>query len=446
LIDSLNKLLDMMQALGAVRFYAKRLAANDNSKNQIYLGGGFGALNILPHAPVTSDETVIAGSVRRRDKADMRFFWVDETGPSPAPDAQLILYPKYPEVRMSGFLRGAEHAPADLMRSRGLGRVLFLGICGDGRILGYAAGSDHPVVAGLDNAGFVEQAGVFLDLTPLRAGIGNSREALIAALTAIHNKGWIPSQKIGRSGFPEPYSALNGGGYTLEAELGISPNGYSEPDFLGWEVKQYGVSDFTNYRPKSPVTLMTPEPTGGIYRDGVEGFLREFGYADKNGREDRINFGGIYRVGGDFHADTGLALQITGFDAAECKINDLDGALVLLDVRDRIAASWGLRGLIDHWNRKHAKAVYVPSLSRKLPPQYQYGSIIQLCEETDFLLFLTAVSRGAVYYDPAIKMESASTARPAVKRRSQFRVAHPVVGKLYRRDATIALNLPLEAQ
>jgi hypothetical protein len=77
----------MMQAQGAVRFYAKRLAANDNSKNQIYLGGGFGALNILPHAPVTSDETVIAGSVRRRDKANMQFFWVDETGPSPAPDA-----------------------------------------------------------------------------------------------------------------------------------------------------------------------------------------------------------------------------------------------------------------------------------------------------------------------------------------------------------------------
>ena len=132
-----------------------------------------------------------------------------------------------------------------------------------------------------------------------------------------------------------------------------SPNGYSEPDFLGWEVKQYGVSDFIKYRPKSPVTLMTPEPTGGIYRDGVEAFLREFGYPDKTGRADRINFGGVYRAGGDFHPDTGLALRITGFDPTTGKITDLDGALVLLDVRDRIAASWGLRGLMDHWNRKH---------------------------------------------------------------------------------------------
>lgn len=430
----------MMQAQGAVRFYAKRLAANDNSKNQVYLGGGFGALNILPHAPVTSDETVIAGSIRQRDKADVRFFWIDETGSALAPDAQLILYPKYPEVRMSGFLRGAERAPADLMRSRDPGRVLFLGICGDGRILGYAAASDHPVIAGLDAAGITEQAGVFLDLTPLRAGVGNSREALIAALRAIHLKGWIQSQKIGRSGLPEPYSALNGGGYTLEAELGISPNGYSEPDFLGWEVKQYGVSDFTNYRPKSPVTLMTPEPTGGIYRDGVEAFLREFGYADKTGRPDRINFGGVYRAGGDFHPDTGLALRITGFDPTTGKITNLDGALVLLDVRDRIAASWGLRGLMDHWNRKHAKAVYVPSLSRNPPPGYRYGSIVQLCEETDFLLFLLAVAHGAIYYDPGIKMEGAATARPAVKRRSQFRVAHQSIGELYRNHADLELS------
>ena len=53
---------------------------------------------------------------------------------------------------------------------------------------------------------------------------------------------------------------------TLEAELGITPNGYAEPDFMGWEVKQYGVTDFIAIRPRSPVTLMTPEPTGGIYR------------------------------------------------------------------------------------------------------------------------------------------------------------------------------------
>ena len=148
----------------------------------------------------------------------------------------------------------------------------------------------------------------------------------------------------------------------------------------------------------------------------------------------------MYRAGGDFHPDTGLALRITGFDPTTGKITDLDGALVLLDVRDRIAASWGLRGLMDHWNRKHAKAVYVPSLARNPPPEYRYASIVQLCEETDFLLFLSAVARGAVYYDPAIKMKGAATARLAIKRRSQFRGAHQVIGSLYRRAENVSVG------
>ncbi len=432
MIDSLTKLLGLMQAQGAIRFYAKRLSPNDNSKNQVYLGGGFGALNVLPHASVTTDEKMRAGSVRRRDKADLQFFWIDETGLSPAPDAQLILYPKYPEVRMSGFLRGAQRAPSDLMRSRDEGRVLFLGVVADGRIFGYATGADDPVSRDLAAAGPIEQTGVFLDLTPLRAGAGNSRDALIAVLRTIYLKEWIPSQKLGPDGQPHPYAARNGGGYTLEAELGISPNGYSEPDYLGWEVKQFGVSDFTNYRAKSPVTLMTPEPTGGLYRDeGVEAFLRKYGYPDKSGKQGRINFGGVYRAGGAHHADTGLAMRILGFDADAGKITDLDGGIAMVDNHDRIAAFWGLRGLMDHWNRKHAKAVYVPSLARNPPPEYRYGSRPKLCEGTDFVLLIRAMATGAVYLDPAVKMENADSDRPAIKRRNQFRVAHAALGDLY---------------
>lgn len=106
LTNPVSGLLDQMADHGATKFYAKRLAPNDNSKNQVYLGGGFGALNIIPHGEVESDDTVRAGAVRDRAKAKVSFFWIDPEGLAPAPDAQLILYPKYPEVRMSGFLRG----------------------------------------------------------------------------------------------------------------------------------------------------------------------------------------------------------------------------------------------------------------------------------------------------------------------------------------------------
>lgn len=442
LITPLSRLLDRMAAHGAARFYAKRLAPNDNSKNQVYLGGGFGALNIIPHGPIEGDETSRAGSVRERAKAMVRFFWLDDEGMAPAPDAQLILYPKYPEVRMSGFLRGAERAPNALMRSRDEGRVLFFGICPDGRVLGHVVASDDPVARAFNYAApGLNPIGVFLDLEKLRQDGTDPKEALLAALRRIHNKGWIQSQKMGRAGVPEPYSARNGGGYTLEAELGISPNGYADPDFMGWEVKQYGVSDFTSYRAKSPVTLMTPEPTGGLYRDeGVTAFLHRYGYADRSGKPDRINFGGIYAANRGFHPDTGLMLRLSGFDAATGKITDLDGSVVLLDRDDNIAASWGFRGIISHWNRKHAKAVYVPSLMQFPPPEYSYGAVVYLCEGTDVLLLLAAVSTGSVYYDPGIKIEAAGTTKPVIKRRSQFRVRHDDLNALYKSLKNVLLT------
>ncbi len=91
---------------------------------------------------------------------------------------------------------------------------------------------------------------------------------------------------------------------------------------------------------------MIPEPTGGIYRDeGVEVFLRRFGYPDKAGKPGRINFGGIYTSDRDFHADTGLALRMTGFDAATAKITDVDGAILLVDRDETVVASWGFKGM-----------------------------------------------------------------------------------------------------
>lgn len=64
--------------------------------------------------------------------------------------------------------------------------------------------------------------------------------------------------------------------------------------------------------------------------------------------------------------------------------------------------------------------------------QYRFGSRVRLGTGTDFLLFLDAVSVGAVYYDPGITMENASTAHPKIKRRSQFRIKSAQIPLLYR--------------
>jgi hypothetical protein len=439
MIETLSGLLALMKSHGAKRFYAKKLAPNDNSKNQVYLGGDFSALNIIPHGHVYTDGDELAGSKRDRAKAGISFSWVDENGRYDSPNAQLILYPKYPEVRMSGFLKGCRNGPSDVMTVRDEGRVLFLGITSDGQVLGYAAGPDHPLARAIHARADLHETGVFLEIPP-EPEAGDTRAQLLAKLTEIYRKHWIPSQKLGPDGLPHPYKARNGGGYTLEAELGITPNGYSEPDYLGWEVKQYGVGDFEGFRPKSPVTLMTPEPTGGIYRtEGVASFLRRYGYADKSGKADRVNFGGVYACGKDFHADTGLRLELEGYNAETGKITDMNGGIALLSRQDEIAALWRFTGMMDHWNRKHAQAAYVPSLFRTPPPEYSYGPRVLLCEQTDFSLFLKAVSDGVVYYDPGIKMEQASSTSPAIKRRSQFRVKHNQLVQMYHGYETVEL-------
>ncbi len=441
MIDSVSQLVRLMASFGATRFYAKKLAPNDNSKNQVYLGGNFSALNIIPYRDIYTDGNTLAGSRRDRAKADVSFYWIDGNGKYKAPDAQLILYPKYPEVRMSGFLKGCKKAPSEIMRVRDEGRVLFLGITHDGEVLGYAAAQDDQLSKEVYANTAWEQAGVFLEIPPNADQKQDTKTQLLEALQRIYEKHWIMSQKLNADGVPQLYKARNGGGYTLEAELGIKPNGYAEPDYLGWEVKQYGVADFTKFCPKSPVTLMTPEPTGGLYKDqGITDFMHRFGYADKSGKEDRINFGGVYACNKSYHKDTGLRLSLNGYDADSGKITDMDGGLTLLSRDDEVAALWGFTGIMKHWNRKHAQAAYMPSLFRTPPPEYSYGHKVLLCEETDFSLFLKAVASGVVYYDPAIKMENAASDKPQIKRRSQFRIKHSHLTDMYHRNETVVLQ------
>jgi hypothetical protein len=168
--------------------------------------------------------------------------------------------------------------------------------------------------------------------------------------------------------------------------------------------------------------------------------MTRYAYADKSGKEDRMNFGGVYACGRDFHPETGLRLVLEGYDTDSGKITDMTGGIALHDRDDRPAAIWRFGGLLEHWNRKHAKAAYMPSLFRTPPPEYAYGPKLLLCEQTDFTLFLKAVAGGTVYYDPAIKAEQASSAAPAIKRRSQFRIRHDELGQMYHRTESVQLG------
>ena len=429
----LQNLKSVFADSGCEKIYVKNLAANDNSKNQVYLGGSFEILNILPITEIVNEE---AGEwEKERFKAKIDFSWISEEGQIfPAPKSQLILYPKYPEVRFSGFLMGCENAPSELMTARLPDRLLFFSISDRGKILGYVAAPDSQIADEFSAEKVSAQHGIFkvIELPSVR----DSRARLIHELLRIHEKGWIRSKRLDRNGEILSCESSNCGGYTLEAELGITPNGYSEPDFLGWEIKQFGVRNFSRVS-SSVITLMTPEPTAGIYKsEGAEAFLRKYGYADRNGREDRINFGGIHKAGLR-QPTTALEMQLIGFDRESGKIRNADGRIALVDCAGNETASWSFSSMLLHWNRKHNQACYVPSCSVKEPErQYQYGSNIILGSGTDFQLFLQQMDLGNIYYDPGIKMENASS-RPIIKKRSQFRIKSLYLKNLYKENTVL---------
>jgi hypothetical protein len=434
-----DQLLAVMRDRGARRMVAKRLAANDNSKNQIYLGGDYTAIQVLPFENLHEDASVAGGSKNARMKADVALNWIDSRGGMKrAKGANLILYPKYPEVRLSGMLKGVrDRAPAEVIAPRAEGRWLFLGINAEGSVLAFACQHDAPCAKWAEEAvtaGRATQVGVFYEFLIPKAG----REDLMVALRRISDLGWIGSKRLDKDGRTLPCNAQNCGGYTLEAELGIRPNGRSDPDYDGWEVKQFDVTDLL--KPKGGrVTLMTPEPDGGLYADaGAEDFLRKFGYADRGGIVDRINFGGMHRFG-IRHDLTKLQMALTGWDAAKGTMTDLAGGIELIDVEGGIAARWSFESLLNHWKRKHAKAVYVPSNCDKEPRRYRYGAKVFTGVGTDFPLLLAAFARGAAFYDPGIKLVNAST-KPELKRRSQFRIAVKDLGALY--ETTAWTELP----
>lgn len=426
---SLFEVFQLMKGQGAEKVYAKLLAPNDNSKNQVYLGGDFGLLSVLP-----SRDPVASGSGSHKTpifKAAVSLDWLDDAGSRHnAPNAQLILYPQYPEVRLSGFLLGADWAPSEVMTQRDAGRLLVLGIGRSQTILAYAAPSESIAAAAFDSAPRVTEVGVLVQLQTSGTRQQDPKTRLLESLCRIATKGWIDPWRLGANGQTLDCNGPNCVGVTLESELGITSNGRSEPDFDGWEVKAHTVTSFESTA-ATVLTLMTPEPTIGFYVDeGVEEFVRKYGYPDVSGKPDRLNFGGIHRVGEET-ARTKLRMELRGFDADTGTMIDASGSLALLDVNDNVAAGWDFAGLLSHWKRKHSQAVFVPAIKRHgADVMYSYSSRVALGVGTDYIRFLDGLASKAVYYDPGIKLENASTI-PRTKRRSQFRISSKRLDALY---------------
>lgn len=480
---SVNNLINLFCDKGVTRIYYKLLSPNDNSKNQPYLAGHLTDLGFLPtgeiiDSPSTSRKT---NNPKRQIKytASLNYYWLSPEGRTyKAPNAKLIYYPQYPEVRFSGFLAKTDFDMGGWMdpakKGRDQGRILFFGIKNTDEIYAYLATPDSRIAKEINDYRTTELSGVFRELliprksnatqadlfdysdnSPSQARVadtaGNyssssaddsqavtSKDTLLSELKRIHLKQWIPGKRLNKDGIEIPYAAQNGGGYTMEAELGVIPNGIAEPDFMGWEVKQFGVKRFDLINSK-PLTVMTPEPNGGLYvDDGVEKFVRLYGSPSARGIANRFDFTGRHMANA-LCERTGLTLVTDGYDAITNNITNGSGSIALLDANGDVASSWSFSKLMEHWKNKHSKAVYIPSLSRKEGSQlkeYHYGNVVRLFEGTSIIKLLKAVSEGHVYYDPGIKLENAD-ASPKIKRRSQFRIKSVELDNLYDRKEVL---------
>ncbi|MEN9354771.1 MAG: hypothetical protein RL318_2096 [Fibrobacterota bacterium] len=419
------ELFKIMRIFGVTRLLYKELADNDNSKQQIYLGSNFSVLSEIPCS------LVAASGGNFKTSIDLR--WIDAEHPEracSAPEAKLILYPQYPEVRLSGFLlrcptapgRFLQEIPKELRTGERNGRILFLGISGSVIYAWLALKNSILSNHCLSRSPGSRIIGCFDEYTHET----DTRQSLIEKLTSIHRRGWIDSCRLDAFGKCIPYSSPNAGGYTLEAQFGIIPNGNSEPDFHDWELKAHS---------RDILTLLTPEPDGGLYASiGTADFTKRFGHRRD---ADTFYFTGNHRVGRDCQK-TGLKLVLRGFNHATGKIDDPHGGIQLLDASMHPVAEWSFESILGHWGRKHHRTCYVQVEKCTLPSgvAYRYGSTIQLGQGTDPILFLASLASEKAYYDPACKVSPDR----GCKARNQFRINHRDLNSLYHRFERVQLT------
>ena len=404
--------------------YVKLLSPKqDNDKNQIYFGRGLdGVTNLFPatiHARSASESTGKRKSKAGQPKLEARldFAWLQADGQrEDAPNTRIIDYFQYPEVRLSGFLKGTKYSPRALRRAEQAAfgrRILVLGTAADGKVLGHVLTErDDPVVSNFPDLPLAGAGGVLRVLTIDGAATVAPSEQLRQEISAIVRAGWH-SSRINRAGTIVPFAGGQGGGYTLEALLGVAANGNKAPDRHGFEIKSFS---------GSRISLMTPTPDGGF--QGVHSFrefMKRWGSPGQKADGSR-RFTGVHRCG-EINERTRLGLRVTGYDRDEDQFGDAVQIAVELfhSETDEIVASWSLEKLANCWNAKHANALYITFESRDGSNgviEYRYSDRWVTGTGTDIWKLLRAIDSGLVFYDPADTIYA--DGKPKV--RSQWRI------------------------
>jgi len=431
------------------QLFIKYLSENDNSKNQVYLGGNLDAANMFPLRNITVHKgTSKKPNANKKGKGSiikgtLVFHWLSDNGEiHHAPHSQIILYPQYKEARFSGFLKDCSHAPRDLMAPRIPGRIMILGVSDKYGVVGYVTTAKTNLAKDIKSIGLTKQSGVFYKLALKKSKvITNTQAELLKDLRRLHKAQWINAERMLADRTIVKYESNNSGGYTLECFFNIPSNSVSAPDYLGWELKQFKVNNLDKPGKKA-ITLMDLGPSGeGSYykKHGQKAFMMKYGKANTKGIKDRLDFTGSHYYG--IQNNTGLTLTLLGFDPVNSKITDINKGVALIDSKGAVAAMWDYSQIFQRWNKKHANAAYIPSTFRKTTcKQHKYSALISLGSGTDPIMFLKAIVNGHVYFDPGINMKNISTPNSKVHYRGPFRIPYTELKHLYKEYKTIRLD------
>jgi hypothetical protein len=427
---SLGKIFKIFNNNNVSRVFYKKLATNDNSKNQVFLGSGWDTVSILPLEEITESSANFQTS---NFKCHLNFYWLSQEGElCHAPRTKLILYSKYPEVRLSGFIDGCsdKNRLSRLMnaqRNETIERILILGVTNDDKILSHVLESDSNKEGQLKEISLSSYG----KLTEIKFSLGMaSIDELVSRIKEIINKGWVPVRSLtlkdGKivSNYKDKI-ANNSHGVTLEAELGVTANSSSGPDWRGWEIKSKRFLKYNQIHHSKPVSLFTPAPDFGLYSYDYELFMDNYGFFDVE--KNRISFAQMHKYQRTTPGSQ-LTLVCSGFENGIIKGN---GSIDLIDPGDNIVASWKFSKLLGHWNRKHQNFVLIPAMVclKNGIPHAKYFGYLKIGKKTDFNKFISAFVNTYISYEPGCWIDNQNPSRR--HERHQWRILSGRLEELY---------------
>lgn len=417
----------------------KILPRNANDKNQIYLASDFGvlfdlfAMQMAERGASTSLTKGRSEPGRRIPEAVFeKFSWVRRDGSLVrAKRMKAIIYPQYPEARLSGLQAVDNAMPQSLSveytKQHGdAKRLLVLGKLPGGECLGLVyIGLSPELQEEIARLPGFERAKACKRLV-LEQNNSQKLEALLADIVGRS----LPGCRLDAAGRTLPFSGTQVCGYTLEHALNIVPNADKDGDIFGIELKTHT---------QIKVTLFTPEPDFGEYVQNFAQFMKKYGYQDAEGN---YRLTGIHRANVPC-AKSGLTLRVREHRDAEGvrkafpydpdtpltpKMDAVD--VVLEDSQGEVAAGWSLERLMNCWGVKHNEVVFISASKVKNPDMdavaqgYEhmvtFAPTVIWCRNTSAERLLKAINDGVIFLDPAHKLHATDPSQN--KRRAQWRV------------------------